>query len=109
MKMIYNGISYYISDNCVSVRDSYKVTDDEVKLDFLIHVCSEKPDLESHRSKESMLEEWKAHNILYQKHLFRSRTKDVDIEYNQKWIFKVGYHIICKLFKEKMYNIGEDE
>ncbi|MBQ6771497.1 MAG: hypothetical protein IJP44_11050 [Bacteroidales bacterium] len=37
------------------------------------------------RDMESMVREWRSHNLFYFLHVFRSRTKDVDLELNQSW------------------------
>ena len=37
------------------------------------------------RDVESMVREWRAHNFFYLIHVFRSRTKDVDLELCQTW------------------------
>ena len=34
---------------------------------------------------ESMLREWRSHNFFYRIHVFRHRTKDVDLELKQAW------------------------
>ena len=40
-----------------------------------------------------MVLEWAAHNMLYNLNIQRERTKDVDLDYPQKWYYKVGYGI----------------
>lgn len=37
------------------------------------------------RDMESMVREWRSHNLFYFLHVFRSRTRDVDLELNQSW------------------------
>ena len=37
------------------------------------------------RSLPSLVAEWRAHNFFYSLHVFRSRTKDVDMELRQTW------------------------
>lgn len=37
------------------------------------------------RDLESMVREWRSHNLFYNFHVFRSRTKDVDLELKQAW------------------------
>ena len=37
------------------------------------------------RDLESMVREWRSHNLFYNFHVFRSRTKDVDLELKQPW------------------------
>ena len=37
------------------------------------------------RDIESQVREWRSHNFFYKFHVFRSRTKDVDLELKQTW------------------------
>ena len=37
------------------------------------------------RDIESQVREWRAHNFFYRIRVFRSRTKDVDLELKQVW------------------------
>ena len=37
------------------------------------------------RDLESMVREWRSHNLFYNLHVFRSRTHDVDLELEQTW------------------------
>ena len=37
------------------------------------------------RDIESQVREWRSHNFFYFFHVFRSRTKDVDLELKQTW------------------------
>ena len=38
------------------------------------------------RDLESQVREWRVHNFFYYLHVFRSRTKDVDLELKQNWM-----------------------
>ena len=46
------------------------------------------------RTFESYKREWKAHNNMYNLHLFRKHTKDVDMEEPIKWYYELIYWII---------------
>ena len=37
------------------------------------------------RDMESQIREWRSHNLFYFLRVFRSRTKDVDLELKQSW------------------------
>ena len=41
------------------------------------------------RDLESQVREWRVHNLFYNLHVFRSRTKDVDLELHQSWMREV--------------------
>lgn len=101
MPMI-NNINYSVGEDGISISDSYLITNDEDKFQFLQELCLSIEGLELCRTIPSMLTEWKAHNILYQLHLFRKHTKDVDIEYEQtKWTAFM-FKLICFLFRERV-------
>lgn len=81
--------------------DSYKITSISM-IESEINKLLTKGLISSTRTAKSYVKEWHAHNVLYKMHLFRSHTKDVDLNdeespfrlfmYSLIWIFS---------FKEK--------
>jgi len=69
------------------IYDSYQIRSKEDIRKFLEQIreqCS--PDLAiAVRTIDSLVCEWRSHNIFYYLHVFRSRTKDVDLERHQVW------------------------
>ena len=49
------------------------------------------------RSRGSLKREWTTHNALWRCHIFRSRTKDVDLNIPQRWYEKLGYAVLGTL------------
>ena len=45
------------------------------------------------RSDGSIKREWAAHNLAYKLGIKRDKTKDVDLEYEQKWYVRLAYWI----------------
>ena len=88
------------SDNNENVKiiDSYLIKEDAVKYAFIDSLKDD--DLLVSRSYQSLIREWKAHNILYKFGLFKDRTKDTDLNENESWFRRLGYFIITLLFKE---------
>lgn len=76
-----------LSPNSTHIIDSYLLkTKDEIRAYLqklrnlgLEHMAVNKRDL------ESQVREWRSHNLFYRLHIFRSRTKDVDLELKQCW------------------------
>lgn len=96
-----NQTSIYYSKGNVRILNSYLIKDDNEKLKTILELkLKYRKELEK-RTIEDLFYEWKAHNILYQKKLFKKSTKDTDFEFNQKKIIKLIYKIISKIFKEK--------
>lgn len=69
------------------ISNSYQVRRKEDMRQFLKTLREQcDPDMAvAVRSVESMVREWRSHNIFYYFHVFRSRTKDVDMERRQPW------------------------
>ena len=76
-----------LSHDNTHIYDSYLIRSKEDMRKFLKDLrenCD--PDMAVvARSIESLVCEWRSHNIFYYLHVFRSRTKDVDMERHQVW------------------------
>ena len=84
---------YSVSPNNVHIVDSYTVP--KAQFDRVLgHIQNVAPDCEVwKRSYTSLKLEWATHNFLYMLHMFRSHTKDVDLNYPQKWYITALYCI----------------
>ena len=49
------------------------------------------------RSEGSLRREWATHNLCYQMGYKRERTKDVDLNYPQKWYVTLAYAVVGTL------------
>ena len=69
------------------IVDSCQVNTKADMRRFLAQLREERADdmAVSRRDLESQVREWRAHNFFYKLHVFRSRTKDVDLELRQPW------------------------
>ena len=67
------------------INDSCLIKSKEDMRHFLAQVReTASPEMAvNNRDMESMIREWRAHNFFYALHVFRSRTKDVDLELKQ--------------------------
>lgn len=94
-------LKYYAStrDNGkIHIEDSYRVLKDEILpiIQELRKVYAINPVL-NNRSDESLRWEWLVHNLLYKFGIFRSRTKDLGLEFPQsKWL-QFWYKVFGKL------------
>lgn len=50
------------------------------------------------RTNKSLIREWRAHNLLYDFNYERARTKDVDLDYPERWKTQVAYFILSLLY-----------
>ena len=87
-----------VIDN-ICIPDSHEIS----KRDFdriLDEIETERPsEVMKNRSRKSLKAEWAAHNGLYKLGMWKSHTKDTDLEYPQKWYLSVAYYIFGNLFR----------
>lgn len=83
-----------VSKNNIHIDDSAAIE----KLSFasiLLTIRKEHPDCSVFkRTIPSLVYEWAAHNFLYNMHIARKHTKDVDLNYPQIFLEKVLYPVI---------------
>ena len=76
-----------LASDSTHIEDSYLLkSKDEIRayLMKLRDIGSEEMAV-NQRDLESQVREWRSHNFFYRMHVFRSRTKDVDLELKQTW------------------------
>ena len=85
-----------VSKNNIHIEDSYKVNrKDDMQIvlsDIRANHSLEESDVLK-RTDSSLIKEWRVHNVLYNLHLFREHTKDVDLDYPQSKMIKIAYSI----------------
>ena len=87
------GIKIKYDKKCVTIMDSHKVKS-EIKMTLILANFKHMTGYKSKRTIESWIREWKAHNRLYKLGLFRSHTKDCDLEEDEKLHRLLIYRIL---------------
>lgn len=86
-----NFINYKISTNNIHITDSFQYTTKKMK-EIIQYLKKLYPDhIVFTRSINSLIREWRSHNLLYKLGIARKRTKDVDLDYPQKWYYTIAY------------------
>jgi hypothetical protein len=89
MKITYTKENTHIEDSYqIKLRKSI-----QNEVEWIIVVRKARKDLVT-RTVNSYVNEWKGHNRLYNLGLFKKHTKDVDLEENQKLIWKIIWFIL---------------
>ena len=68
----------------IRIVNSFKINKIEDMI-LILRIFQIRTGYKSKRSLRSWIKEWKAHNRLYKLGLFKSHTKDCDLEENEKW------------------------
>lgn len=80
--------------NCLHIEDSAFVS--KYEFDAVLDWCrKEFPNCKiwEERTRKSMIREWAVHNLLYRLGMFRSHTKDVDINTPLSWYVLLAYNV----------------
>ena len=82
------------------ITDSCLVESKEAMRAFLEDLRKEVPTemAVNQRDIESQVREWRSHNFFYKFHVFRSRTKDVDLEVKQTWYRELFCRVVSFLY-----------
>lgn len=85
-----------ISPTNTHILNSYLVRSKEAMRAFLQNLRDTvSPEMAvNQRDIESQVREWRSHNLFYFLHVFRSRTKDVDLELTQTWYRELFCHVV---------------
>lgn len=87
-------MKYRIFADRVKLLDSYLVPKSRFGRE-LVAIRNLHPDCPLwQRTDGSLKREWAAHNLAYALGVRRSKTKDVDLEYNPKWWVSLLYIVI---------------
>lgn len=80
----------------IHIIDSYKIKSRKEKRQILEGLKETEPGCQVLKNRKmcSLINEWTAHNRLYRLGLYRSHTKDVDLEWPIKWWHNVIWNII---------------
>lgn len=88
---------YTITKDDLHIIDSYKVEKKAYHRTYA-QIKALHPDSDVwKRSYKSLDREWATHTLFYDLHLFRSHTKDVDLNYPQKLWEVIGYGIVGRI------------
>ena len=103
-----SDIRYKVGDGNCRVVDSYLISDDGEKREFLALLAERHPEFAA-RSVTSYVREWAAHNILYGKGVARDHTKDVDLNVGEPWWRRFGYWVVSALHKQPKWDFRFNE
>lgn len=77
----------------ITIENGYLVKDIEIQK-VIIQQLLDKYEWFRGRSLKSYVHEWRAHNRLYSLGLFKSRTKDTDLNVHEYWWRRLGYFFL---------------
>lgn len=96
MKDVIDGFVYTITAKDITIYDSYTVMDKSKMNEVLYAIKLKHPGCKVFevRKWDNLISEWKAHSRLYKWGLFKSHTKDVDLDTDEPLWRRIGYTIL---------------
>lgn len=90
-------IDYNLTDTVITIKNSHYIPSCEME-DILQQIKADNTsDIFNKVSIDSMLDEWKAHNLIYELGMFLDRTAHVDITINP-WYIRSIYFVAAKIY-----------
>lgn len=86
-------VSIEYDENNIKIIDAYKIRHKK-DMRLILKLFKINTAYYSRRTIKSWIKEWKTHNRLYKLGLFKSHTKDCDLEENEKWYRLLTYQIL---------------
>lgn len=89
-----------VSDNNIQIVDSWIIKDKSKMTEILGQLRNDYPNNKvlNSRSNESLIREWKGHNLLYKFNILPSHTKDVDLDINRNAFYDIGYFLMSIVY-----------
>lgn len=84
MQFTVRNLVVRVSSNNIKIIDSYKLNNKKEMKSVIEEVLNKTPLYHQTRSVKALVREWRSHNILYKLGLFKTHTKDCDLESNEK-------------------------
>ena len=86
-------MQYNITPTNIQLKSSFQVKKADFERELLAMREAHPESLVWNRSIKSLKREWAAHNAFHALGVFRKKTADVDLDWPQKWFFRVGYAV----------------
>lgn len=100
-EMKVKGLKIFYSNKDLNIIDSYQICNIKKMENILTDALEKADEYNTHRTMDSLINEWITHNLFYKLHLFRKSTKDCNFESEQKIIIKIICFIFSRISKIK--------
>ena len=102
-EMKVKGLKIFYSNKDLNIIDSYQICNIKKMENILTDALEKADEYNTHRTMDSLINEWITHNLFYKLHLFRKSTKDCNFESEQKIIIKIICFIFSRISKIKYF------
>ena len=92
-----NNVIIEYDKTLITIKKSYNISYHHI-VEFC-YLLRDRLPFRYKRSVHSWIEEVEAHNFMYELGLFQDRTRDTDIDDNEKWYRLVAYRFLYLAYK----------
>ena len=85
---------YTITPTNIPLKSSFEVRKKDFERELLAMRGAHPESLVWNRSIKSLKRKWAAHNAFHALGVYREKTADVDLDWPQGWLMRVGYEIV---------------
>lgn len=85
----------------IQIKDCHIYSKKQMRTYLTLRRKDTKSEVLLHRSDFSIINEWCFHSLLYRLGIAKERTRDCDLDWPQKWIFRTVYTVgglIARIF-----------
>ena len=86
-------MQYNITPTNIQLKSSFQVKKADFERELLAMREAHPESLVWNRSIKSLKREWAAHNAFHALGVFRTKTADVDLDWPQNWLMRIGYAV----------------
>ena len=86
-------MQYKITPTNLQLKSSFEVKKEDFERELLAMREAHPESLVWNRSIKSLKREWAAHNAFHALGVFRKQTADVDLDWPQGWLMRIGYAV----------------
>ena len=83
-------MQYKVTPTNIQLKSSFEVRKEDFERELLAMREAHPESLVWNRSIKSLKREWAAHNAFHALGVFRKQTADVDLDWPQGWLMRVG-------------------
>ena len=87
-------MQYKVTPTNIQLKSSFEVRKDDFERELLAMREAHPESLVWNRSIKSLKREWAAHNAFHALGGGRTKTADVDLDWPQGWMYRIGYGLV---------------
>ena len=87
-------MQFEITPDNIHLTSSFEVGKADFERELLSMRAAHPESLVWNRSIKSLAREWAAHNALHALGIFKTNTADVDLNWPQNWLTRLGYYVV---------------